>query len=160
MWSGPFNPSASALLMASVWHGSWHLVEFGSSKVCSLLWCAGLQGRQHREAWVDSSYRSASHKMASAKHGSSGQMNSIKEVMEANTSSKAAGQQLLRELPWTLRMQARLRSIVLLCIIAAAFWVRKELPAQHQHYGRQCYAFFCSHGCQRGPSDIQTAFPC
>lgn len=55
----------------------------------------------------------------------SGQLDSIQEVMQANAGGKAAGQQLLQQLPWQLTMRARLRSLALLGLIAAALWVRE-----------------------------------
>lgn len=62
-------------------------------------------------------------------YGASGQLDSIQEVMEANAAGKAAGQQLLQQLPWQITMRARLRSLTLLGIIAAAFWVRENACA-------------------------------
>jgi hypothetical protein len=53
-------------------------------------------------------------------------MNGVQDVLKANIASKAAGDRLLEELPWQQTMQARLRSLMLLAVIAAAFWVSAQ----------------------------------
>lgn len=50
-------------------------------------------------------------------------MNSVEDVLEANRLSRAAGQQLLADLPLQLKLRARLKSLTLLMIIASCFWV-------------------------------------
>lgn len=55
-------------------------------------------------------------------------MESIQDVLEANSLGRVAGQRLLSGLPLQLKLQARLKSFALLCVIAWGFWV-SEKPA-------------------------------
>lgn len=48
----------------------------------------------------------------------------VQAVLSANAANKAAGKQLLHQLPLWQKMAARARSAVLLMIIYATFWVR------------------------------------
>ena len=51
----------------------------------------------------------------------------IRAVLQANAANKAAGKQLLRELPLWQKLAARARSWALLLIIYATFWVSSDV---------------------------------
>ncbi|KAF6265263.1 hypothetical protein COO60DRAFT_1457169 [Scenedesmus sp. NREL 46B-D3] len=46
----------------------------------------------------------------------------VEDALSANAANKLAGQQLLQQLPWWQKMQARLQSYSLLLLIYATFW--------------------------------------
>jgi hypothetical protein len=50
-------------------------------------------------------------------------MQAVKQALSANAANKLAGKHLLQQLPWWEKLQARIRSYVLLLIIYATFWV-------------------------------------
>lgn len=75
-------------------------------------------------------------------------MDSVEGVVAANLANRAAGESLLQALPWQQKLTARLRSVTLLVVIAASFWVRGLLmntlistlyPMHHIGVDWQCH---------------------
>lgn len=70
--------------------------------------------------------------------------------MSADAANKRVGKQLLQQLPWWEKLQARLRSYALLLVIYTTFWVSVFTPCSG--FGRLCS--------WKGKCTGQEAVPC